>query len=223
MNAVEFRSIFPEFSSELCGELIKVASMRDAPKGAVLYEQGFPCEMVPLIISGMVRVYKIGESGREITLYRVQTGETCILSSSCGLSGTDYPAIAEVEEDVSMIVIPVREFARLSLEFPALQGFMTNTLAQRLSEMMLVIEEVAFRRVDLRLAELMLVSTESPTDTSIDRTHAQLAVELGSAREVVSRILKEFEHQGFLELGRGHIRILDRTGLATYKNALQAS
>ncbi|MBI3993966.1 MAG: Crp/Fnr family transcriptional regulator [Candidatus Lambdaproteobacteria bacterium] len=222
MDGMEIKRIFPAFSRKLCDELARGASLREAPRGTVLYEQGLPCEMVPLILQGQVRVYKIGETGREITLYRVQPGETCVLSSSCGLSGTDYPAIAEAEENVRLIMVPVQEFGRLSLIHPELQGFMTQMLSQRLSELMLVVEEVAFRRVDLRLAELMLHATASPAESSIERTHAQLAVELGSAREVVSRILKDFEHHGFLELGRGHIRIVDRNALQTYKDAIQA-
>ncbi len=222
MDGMDIKQRFPTFSRKLCDELLRASTVRRVRKGTVLYEQGLPCEMVPLILEGVVRVYKIGESGREITLYRVQPGETCVLSSSCGLSGMEYPAIAEAEDDTALVVVPVQEFARLSMIYPELQAFLASMLSQRLSELMLVVEEVAFRRVDLRLAELMLQATAAQQHGDIESTHAQLAVELGSAREVVSRILKDFERQGFLELGRGRIRIVNRNGLQTYRDALRA-
>lgn len=220
MNRSELHSAFPDFGPELQEALLQAGISRTIPRNTVIYEEGFPCEMVPFLIKGQVRVYKIAETGREITLYRVQSGQTCVLSSSCGLSGTNYPAIAEAEEEVELLAVPVREYTRLTSHYPELQRFVNRTLSERLAELMLVVEEVAFRRVDLRLAEHLVESCSTSDEDHLTITHAQLAVELGTAREVVSRILKDFERQGMVRLGRGEIFVTDTAGLARYRDTL---
>jgi len=212
---------FPVLNDTVAEEILRSAVRKTFPKGAVLYEQGFPCTLVPLILSGVVRVYKLGDSGREVTLYRVGPGETCILSTSCGVSGASYPAIAVAEEDLDMLAVPAHVFRELTLRYPDLQRFISDSLAERLSEIMTVVEELAFRRVDLRLAEMLEEAAEASDSPTINKTHAQLAVELGTAREVVSRILKEFEHRGYVHLGRGHIGVLHPGGLRDYQEQIK--
>jgi len=209
--------IFPDVTDALRQVLKGAGEFRSFPKGTVLYEEGFPCPLVPLILSGTVRVYKMGETGREITLYRVEPGQMCVLSSTCALAGQDakLPAVAVAETDVAMLAVPSHVFRRLLREQPELQGFINRMLTERLAEMMMVVDEVAFGRVDLRLAELLLRSAGGAGGT-INSTHAQLAMELGSAREVISRLLKELERQGLVRLGRGRIEVADPTGLRRY-------
>lgn len=201
-----------EFDKTLLAVLEGVGERRHFAKGTVLYEEGFPCPLVPLILSGTVRVYKMGETGREITLYRVSPGEMCILSSTCALTGQDarLPAVAVAETDVDLLAVPSHIFRRLLRERPELQGILNRVLTERLAEMMMVVDEVAFGRVDLRLAELLVRSAK---DGAINATHAQIAMELGSAREVVSRLLKELERRGLVRLGRARIDVLDAAGL----------
>jgi CRP/FNR family transcriptional regulator len=216
---------FPLLTGDLGADVMRSAERRTVPKGTVLYEHGTPCPQVPLILEGTVRVYKVGESGREITLYRVEAGQTCVLSSACALTDVDgpLPAIAVAETDVTLLAIPTYQFRRMLKTYPALQQMINGVLAERLAEMMMVVEEVAFQRVDLRLAEWLLRATEPPAPPAVALTHAQLAVELGSAREVVSRILKDFERRGFVHLGRGKVELADRTGLRRYLEALKAA
>jgi CRP/FNR family transcriptional regulator, anaerobic regulatory protein len=192
-----------------------VGEHRRYAKGTVLYEEGFPCPLVPLILSGVVRVYKMSETGREITLYRVEPGQMCVLSSTCALAGQDakLPAVAVAETDVELLAVPAHVFRRLLGEQPELQGFLNRMLTERLAEMMMVVDEVAFGRVDLRLAELLLRSAGESGAGTVSATHAQLAMELGSAREVVSRLLKDFERRGLVKLGRARIEVIDRAGL----------
>lgn len=220
MDSAQLEALFPEFSAPLREAMLSAGIARRIPANTVIYEEGHPCDVVPFILQGQVRVYKIGETGREITLYRVSLGQTCVLSSSCGMSGTNYPAIAEAEEDVALLAIPVREFNRMARKFPELQDFVNRALAERLAELMLVVEEVAFRRVDLRLAEFLAQASQADGEHSLSRTHAQLAVELGTAREVVSRILKDFERHGYVQLGRGRIDVIDRDALIHYRDAI---
>jgi CRP/FNR family transcriptional regulator len=215
-----FTRLFPIFSGELAEAFARHASRRVVAKGSVVYEQGFPCESVPFLVSGVIRVYKIGESGREVTLFRVYPGQTCILSTSCGVSGATYPAIAEAEEDLELYTVPALLFREWVLRYPALHQFMCALLSSRLAETMLIVEEVAFRRVDMRLAEWLLRASEPPRPSALEATHAQIAVELGSAREVISRILKDFERHGYLSLGRGRIEVTSRQGLQDYRNSL---
>ena len=216
----EIGKLFPVFSGGLAEEFVRHAQRRHVPKGTIVYEQGFPCEMVPFLLAGVVRVYKLGENGREVTLFRVQAGQTCILSTSCGVSGATYPAIAVVEEDVDMLTVPVGLFRDWVERYPQLQMFISGMLSERLADTMMIVEEVAFRRVDLRLAERLLRETEPPRPAILHTTHAELAVELGSVREVVSRILKDFERQGFLVLGRGRIDLVSREALAAHRDLL---
>ena len=215
--------LFPFLTGELGLEARRHGERRTYAKGTVLYEPGTPCPMVPFLLSGTVRVYKMGESGREITLYRVEPGQVCILSSSCALAGVDahVPAVAVAETDVEMLALPSYQFRRLLQAHPPLQAFINQTFTERMAEMMMVVEEVAFERVDLRLAEWLLRATEPPAANAVEKTHAQLAVELGSAREVVSRILKDFERHGYVSLGRGHVEVTDRKGLRRYHDGLR--
>ena len=215
ITAESVTSLFPVFHDELAGEFVRSATLRTFPRGTVVYEQGFPCEMVPFIVEGVVRVYKLGETGREVTLFLVYPGQTCIMSTSCGVSGASYPAIAEVEEDLVMYSVPSRVFGQWVTRYPELQQFINETLAERLAEMMMVVEEVAFRRVDLRLAEWLL--RESERNPVLETTHARVAVELGSAREVISRILKDFERHDYVALSRGRIEVTGREPLDAYR------
>lgn len=215
------RRHFPFLTGELGERFARHATRRVLPRGAVVYEQGFPCELVPFIVAGVVRVFKLGENGREVTLFRVYPGQTCILSTSCGVSGASYPAIAEAEADVEMWTVPVRLFRQWMQAYPALQAFVSGMLSDRLADMMLVVEEVAFRRVDLRLAEWLLRASEPPASPVLEATHAHIAVELGSAREVISRILKDFERHGYVRLGRGRVEVADREALAAFRDGLQ--
>jgi CRP/FNR family transcriptional regulator len=216
----EVKRVFPVFTGELAETFARHAVRRALPKGTIIYEQGHPCESIPFIVSGVVRVYKIGESGREVTLFRVGSSETCILSTSCGVTGAVYPAIAVAEEDLLLFAVPAKQFRKWVQQYPALHEFMCALLAGRLAETMLVVEEVAFRRVDLRLAEWLLRESAPPRPLVLNATHAQIAVELGSVREVISRILKDFEHHGHVALGRGQIEVTGRKGLQAYRAVL---
>ena len=214
---------FPRLDPEIAREVEKISDRRKFPKGTVIYEQGVPCPSIPFLISGTVRVYKVGESGREITLYRVEGGEVCVLASSCALSDKEgpLPAIAVAETDVEIMGVPSFQFRRLVKTRPELQQFINMVFAERMSEMMMVIEEVAFQRVDLRVAEWLLKMTQPPANTAISMTHAQVAVELGSAREVISRILKDFERRGFVQLSRGQIVVTGRDALRRHLEKLK--
>ena len=132
----------PAVTDALRRALEAVGERRHYAKGAVLYEEGFPCPLVPLILSGVVRVFKMSVTGREITLYRVEEDQVCVLSSTCALGGQDakLPAVAVAETDVELLAVPTHVFRRLLMQQPDLQGFINRMLTERLAEMMMVVD-----------------------------------------------------------------------------------
>lgn len=174
--------------------------------GRILTGVGSPCSGMVLVLSGVVRVYKISEDGREITLYRIGRGETCILTVSCMMGNLDYQAVAQVEEEAGMLTLPVEIFRKILMDNSAFQQFIFGTLTSRLAEVMMVVEETVFHSMDRRIAAY-LVETAGRSGNSIRVTHEEIAMELGTAREVVSRILKEFEKRGYVALARGVVEV----------------
>ena len=181
------------------------------PPGTRIFEAGSPCGNYVMVASGRVRVQQVSESGREIVLYRVAGGETCILTTACLLAHEDYAAEAIAETEVSAVVVPRACFDQLLAESTRFRDFVFAAYASRLTDLLLLVKEVAFGHVDERLAERLLDLQDPSGGLSV--THQDLAVELGTAREVVSRQLKEFERRGCIRRERGRIDILDATAL----------
>jgi CRP/FNR family transcriptional regulator len=177
------------------------------PAGSLLFDDHQACEGFPFVVEGSVRVVKCAPNGRELPLYRVTPGETCIISSSCLLGQEDYNARGITETDTVLLLLPKPEFDELLAE-PAFRTFVFHLFAERIADLMQLIEEVAFRRLDQRLAAQLLGKGRI-----LHVTHQQLADELGSVREFVSRLLKGFAAQGLVKLSREQIEILDPTGL----------
>lgn len=179
--------------------------------GQHLAWEGQECTGLGLVLAGQARVYKLGESGREITLYRVEPGESCILTASCLLSGQPFPAFAQVEQPLRGRWLPAEPFRQRMHQSQDWRSFVFQLLSRRLASVISVVEEVAFRRVDHRLAEFLL---QHPQGCPL--THQQIAQELGSSREVISRLLKDFERHGWVSLGRGHLSLLDAAALKAW-------
>ncbi|MEO1090161.1 MAG: Crp/Fnr family transcriptional regulator [Pseudomonadota bacterium] len=181
------------------------------PLGAKVFEAGTPCDHYIILTRGQVRVQQIAESGREIVLYRIGGGDTCVLTTACLLAHEAYAAEAITESEVAALVVPRACFDRLLAESAAFRNFVFKAYASRLTDLLLLVEEVAFGHVDVRLAERLLALKGSSDALSV--THQDLAVELGTAREVVSRQLREFERHGWIRRSRGRIDILDAAAL----------
>jgi CRP/FNR family transcriptional regulator len=195
----------------LLREFQDTAFLARIPKDRDVFIEGDHVDAIALLISGVVRVYKIGETGREITLYRFGNGESCILTANAILSEKNFPAVATVEKDAEAVMIPADTFRDWVRRYDLWREFVFELLSQRLSSVMAIVEEVAFRRMDVRVASL-LVERRRSSDL-IHMTHQEIAAELGSSREVISRILEDFSAQGMVEVSRGSIKILDREAL----------
>jgi CRP/FNR family transcriptional regulator, anaerobic regulatory protein len=195
----------------LLREFRETASFTRIPQGHDVFIEGDQVDAIALLISGVVRVYKIGETGREITLYRFGNGESCILTANAILSQQNFPAVATVEKDAEAVMIPADTFRDWVRRYDLWREFVFELLSQRLSSVMAIVEEIAFRRMDVRLASLLIERSRGAD--LIHMTHQEIAGELGSSREVISRILEDFSAQGMLEVSRGSIKIMDREAL----------
>lgn len=178
----------------------------EIPTGTRIFGPGDPCNGLPLVLKGEVRVQMTGASGNEIVLYRIKGGEMCPMSLACLLADGNHQSEAIVDEDSEVLVIPAALTDRLMDEDKCFRKVVLESYGQRLSSLLIVIEEVAFRRLDQRLAERLV---ERQRDGQLSATHQDLAVELGTAREVVSRLLKEFERRELVTLERGLITLLN--------------
>lgn len=179
------------------------------PAGTVLFDAHQPCRGFPLLIEGAVRVFKSAPNGREIQLYRVEPGEGCILSGGCLLGRADYAATGVAECAVVLIIVAPEVFHELMLEHEPFRRFVFSMYGARLSEVMDLVEEVAFRKLDQRLAQLLI--HRGPL---VQETHQRLADELGSVREIVSRLLRGFESRGWVKLERERVSVLDPKALS---------
>jgi CRP/FNR family transcriptional regulator len=176
-------------------------------------QQGMQCSHLALVIEGTARVYKIGENGREITLYRIGPGESCILTASCIMSQKPFPAFAVSEQPIQALLISPAEVVRWANQEQAWRDYLFELISERLSDVISIVEEVAFRRVDRRLAAYLLQHTNNESNR-MQATHQSIASDLGTSREVVSRILKDFEQQNLISITRGAITLEDRHHLS---------
>ncbi|HEU5310992.1 MAG TPA: Crp/Fnr family transcriptional regulator [Candidatus Eisenbacteria bacterium] len=202
-------AFFADAPPELQREIAQSASVVRLAAGAYFLREGDTCAHFAVVVSGKMRVFKLGESGHEITLYHVGAGEACPLNVSCILSERPVPAMARVEEDVEAVVMPATSFRRWVATHESLRSVVFEMFSNRLTEVMSLVEEVAFRRMDQRLAKRLLELFQTATHGTVDITHADIAADLGTAREVVSRLLKEFERLGAIGLARGRIELVD--------------
>lgn len=190
--------------------LLRPEALLQLPENTELFAENQACRGFPLVLEGSIRVIKQAANGRELMLYRVKPGGSCIISSSCLLGKTQYNARGITETAIKLLVLPLPLFSNLIIQNPAFRDFVFHLFSERIANLMELVEEVAFTRLDQRLAKQLL----SRPDNVLNITHHQLANELGSVREIISRLLKGFAAQGLVGLSREQIKILDREKLS---------
>jgi len=212
VDAQKLQALYPALAglpADRLAGLIAPQAIMHLPAGTQVFAERQPCQGFPLLLEGCIKVVKLAASGRELMLYRVSPGGSCIISSSCLLGHTDYNARGIAESPLTLLALPIPAFTELMLTHAPFRDFVFHLFAERIGELMQLVEEVAFARLDQRLAKLLLARNE----TQLSITHQQLADELGSVREIVSRLLKGFAAQGLVALGREQVTIVDRGGL----------
>jgi CRP/FNR family transcriptional regulator len=200
--------VLKELPPEVLRKVEETAKPVQAPAGQAMFADGGPCTHYPLLIEGIIRASKSSPDGHEILLYRLNSGESCVITVVALLGETSYPADGSAETKLSLYGVPRSVFLEMVLSSPAFRVFVFRSLSQRLANLMTLIDDVAFRRVDQRLASRLLLHRQP-----ITATHQMLADELGTTREVVSRTLEAFQQSGMLRLGRRRIEVLDRSAL----------
>lgn len=186
---------------------------REVPAGAVMFNEHSPCAGFPLVLAGSVRVVQHFPNGREIQLYRVKPGESCLLSGTCLLGRSDYAASGIAESSVDLVIVPPDEFRALIAHDEVFREHVFSLYGERLAALMQLVEAISWQKLDQRLAALLVGRTSGGSGT-VQATHQALADELGSVREIVSRLLRSFEDRGWVELGRERIEVRDAAALA---------
>lgn len=192
--------------------LIDVARVVRLKKGDQIFGPSNVPDSLFFLHDGRIRVSQTSESGREIVLYRVDAGESCVLTTACMLAEEAYNAEGIAETDITAIVLPKPAFDRLVAEEAAFRTFVFAAYSRRLIDLLRVVDDVAFGRLDVRLAERLLAL--AGTSNEIPATHQQLASELGTAREVISRMLQDFQKRDMIAQSRGRIVLLDKAALS---------
>lgn len=174
--------------------------------GMVLLDESRECTGVILVLSGTIRIYKLSEEGKEITLYRISRGETCVLTVAClmGTGDIPFPVAAAAEQPSEVIFIPIDMFKRFFFEAPAIQKFFFSSMSAKFYSVLGLLENITFKRTSDRLMDFLISKTAGGA-YPLYATHEAIASDLGTAREVVSRLLKEMEVNGIVSLSRGKI------------------
>jgi len=175
--------------------------------GSLLFDEGTPCPGFPLVLSGEVSVARGAPQGRTLELYRVSPGEVCVVSMSCLFAASSASAHGVASRDSRLLLLPPPVFLRWCAHEP-FRRFVFGVLAQRLADLMALAEAVAFQRMDQRLAAALLGH-----GTVLNQTHQQLADDIGTVREIVTRLLGRFERAGWVRLGRGRVEVADAAAL----------
>lgn len=184
-------------------------------EGQIIHD-GEDCTGLLLVKSGQLRIFILSESGKEITLFRLFEYDVCILSSSCIMRNITFNIHVEAEKNSEILVMPSAVFKQLSDANPAVKAFEAEIVSARLSDVMWVIEQVAFMSMDKRLASFLLEQASIEGSDELSITHDTIARNLGTAREVISRMLKYFENEGLVALSRGRVALRDRKRLMEY-------
>ncbi len=187
------------------------------PGGARVFGPGQTPSNFLLLVDGTIRVQQVSEGGREIVLYRVSAGESCALTTACLMGDTEYQAEGVAESAIEAVAIPRNIFDQLIAKSQLFRRFVFTAFGSRIADLCKVIDEVAFLRVDIRLAQKLLQLKNSKGD--VETTHQHLAIELGTAREVVSRQLNEFQRRGWIKSGRGVISVTEGSSLRDFVQA----
>ena len=212
--AARIVAVFPSLAAAPGATIERIARIsvhRRVPAGTVMFSEHTPCSGYPLVLSGSIRVLQRYPNGRELQLYRVKPGESCLLSGSCLLGHANYDASGVAETDVELLVVPPAEFHALVASDETFRRHVFAMFGDRLAALMQIVEAIAYQKLDQRLAALLV---QRAPEGEIHATHQALADELGSVREIVSRLLRSFEDRGWVDLGRERIRITDRGALA---------
>lgn len=205
---MELGSLQNTFEPGLLKELEEHAGLMRVSSGEVIMKTGEAIRVIPIVLKGMLKVYRVDETGREILLYYIDTGQSCSMSFSCCMQNRNSEVLAIAEDDTELLAVPVIYMDRWMSDFPSWKNFVMQTIQSRFEELLHVIDEVAFRNLDERLVHYLKERSRVTNSALINLSHEQIAHELATSRVVISRLLKKLENQKKLLLYRNQIKLL---------------
>jgi len=223
MNDVKinnWREVLPELeksADQLTRNLLDTSNVISMPENSTVFRQGDACKNYLIVLEGKVKVFTRAENGREIVLYHLHKGDSCVLTTSCLFGNKNYPAEGKTETPVNALAIPVKQFNQVLQQSSTFREMVFSAFSSHLSNLITLVEEVAFGKLDVRLARHLL--NQCDNENTLTSTHQNIATELGSAREVISRQLKELELKGYITISRGYIKINDVDALQNIANS----
>ncbi|KPQ17415.1 MAG: CRP/FNR family cAMP-binding transcriptional regulator [Algoriphagus marincola HL-49] len=210
MTVEELKNSLPGFTDpKLLEKLIEKGQIMQLEPGKVLMEPGKFVKMVPIVLEGSIKIMRMDEDGKELFLYYLDAGETCALSLTCCSAARPSEIKAVVEEPTVLLGVPINVHEQLTDEFKQWKDFVSSTYQSRFQELLIALDAVAFRRMDERLMRYIVTKMKQHKTNELQTTHQEIANELGTSREVISRLLKQLEKKKWIELGRNVIYIRD--------------
>lgn len=203
LQITEFKS-----SPELVEKLYKYSIQKNYEAGSIILNENSHIHSIPIVTKGMMKVIRTEEDGREILLYYIKAGESCIMSFLGGLHHETSKVKAEVEEEAEILFLPMDKVSLFIKEYPQWLDYIFRLYHKRFEELLEIVNAIAFKKVDERMLALLHKKTEITGNRALNITHEQLANELGTARVVVSRLLKQLEEIGKVKLGRNKITLV---------------
>jgi CRP/FNR family transcriptional regulator, anaerobic regulatory protein len=210
MTKEDLKKSLPNLTDpKLLDRLLEKGQLATFEPGKTLMEPGQFVKAVPLVLDGSIKIMRMDEDGKELFLYYLEAGETCALSLTCCSASRPSEIKAVVEEKVSVLFVPIQVHEQLVDEFKQWKDFVSSTYQHRFHEMLVVLDAIAFKRMDERLMSYIVTKMKQLKTNELHTTHQEVANELGTAREVISRLLKQLEKKKWIELGRNVIYIRD--------------
>ena len=204
---------WPRLNEAQRKQLSAAARERLVPKGTLLHRGAEDCVGLMLVLEGQLRVYTLSEEGKELTLYRLLERDLCLFSASCLFHSIQFDVLVSAERDTRVIHIPAEVYRSLMEESAAVAGYTNELMASRFSDVMWLMDQILNKKLDARLAAFLLEERELTGSAELSVTHEQIGTYLGSAREVVTRMLRYFQAEGLVRLGRGSLLVLDEPRL----------
>ena len=213
MKFEEYFPVIRKLTKEQQKRIQEAVTEKSVEKGTVLHDGAADCTGLLVVQSGMLRAYILSEEGREITLYRLFERDVCLFSASCMMSGIQFEVTIEAEKDTRVWVIPTKVWKQLNEESAVLANYTNELMADRFTNVMWLIEQIMWKSFDKRLAEYLLEEVSVEGTSLLKITHEVIGNHLGTAREVVTRMLRYFQSEGMVKLSRGMVEITDIAGL----------
>ena len=215
MELAAFFPMWDQLTETQRQTLTQIAVRRQAQAGAVLHRGSDDCLGLLLVESGQLRASLLSPEGREITIYRLFPRDICLLSASCMMRSIQFDITIEAEKNTQFLLVPPDRFQALMTQSAPLANYTNEIMASRFSEVMWLMEQVMWKRFDQRLAQFLLEESALEGSQTLYLTHEKIANHLGTAREVVTRMLRYFQSEGMVQLRRGVVELTDRAKLAS--------